>query len=115
MTQFGTYMYQMCKYVSVTTVSEDRAHMLTHASVYAGSYFGLSQIRGIAWRINVHHLDPSMDRNIRITRQLEEVLEPYCLIFKEVKEKRNIFHHNVFVKKRKPIQSTKKLWRGGSA
>jgi hypothetical protein len=34
------------------------------------------------------YLDPSMDRSIKIVRQLEQVFEPNHMMFKELKEKK---------------------------
>jgi hypothetical protein len=48
------------------------------------SYFGFILPR-VAPRIEVHHTDPSMDRSIKIVRQIEEVFEPYCMMFKKLK------------------------------
>jgi Sec-independent protein translocase protein TatA len=45
------------------------------------------QIRGIAARVKSYHLGPSMDRNIRIVRQLGTGLKPYHMILKEFKKK----------------------------
>jgi hypothetical protein len=36
-------------------------------------------------RIKINHSDPSVDMNIRIVLQLEQVFEPYHMIFRELK------------------------------
>jgi hypothetical protein len=50
-----------------------------------------------------------MDTSIRIVRLLEQVFEPYRIMFKELKEKRSSSHHKAFAKKRKTRQNTKTL------
>jgi hypothetical protein len=42
---------------------------------------------GVAPRIEVNHSDPSVDRTIKIVRQIEEVFEPYSMMFKELKRR----------------------------
>jgi hypothetical protein len=48
----------------------------------------VSQICGIAPRIKMHHSDFSLDRNVRIFRQLGQIFEPFCVIFRELKGKK---------------------------
>jgi hypothetical protein len=46
-----------------------------------------------------------MDRSIRIFRQLEQVFEPYCMMFKELKERKEAApHHKVSAKERKTLK-----------
>jgi hypothetical protein len=58
-----------------------------HSSLFAGLYFVVSQICGIAPRIKMHHSDPSMDRNVRMFRQLGQIFEPFFVMFRELKGK----------------------------
>jgi hypothetical protein len=44
--------------------------------------------RGVALRIKIHHSDPSTERSFKIVRQLENALEPYRMVFKELKGKK---------------------------
>jgi hypothetical protein len=41
--------------------------MYTHPSLFAGSYLMVSQIRGVAPRIQKHHSNPLLDRSISST------------------------------------------------
>jgi hypothetical protein len=53
--------------------------------------------------MKVPHLDPTIERSIRIFRNLEEVFKPRQMTFKELKEKiNNGTHQNVSTKKEKP-------------
>jgi hypothetical protein len=45
-------------------------------------------MRRAVQRIKIHHLGPSMDSSIRIVRQLEEVLVPYRMTFRDLKGKK---------------------------
>jgi hypothetical protein len=56
-------------------------------SLFVGFCFTVSQIYGVTPRIKISDSDPSMDRSIRIGRQLKQVFEPYDTLFKEVKVK----------------------------
>jgi hypothetical protein len=47
----------------------------------------VSQICGIAPKIKMNHSDPSMDRNVRIFRQLGHIFETFCVMFRELKGK----------------------------
>jgi len=60
----------------------------TYPSIFLGSYLAVSQICGVAPRIKIHYSDPSLDRSTRNVRQLEENLEPYRMMFKELEGKR---------------------------
>jgi hypothetical protein len=57
----------------------------SHPSLFVDSYFPVSQIRRDDPRITIHHSDPAMDRNTKIVRQLEQVFEAYCMMFKGLK------------------------------
>jgi hypothetical protein len=57
--------------------------------------------------MNIYHLDPSVDRRIKIVRQLEQVFDPYRMILKELKEKSSFYH--VCLQRK----TTKKLIGGG--
>lgn len=52
-------------------------------------------------RIKVHHLDPSMDRSIKIIQQSEQVFEPYHMMFRELKGEKSALYNNVSEMKRK--------------
>jgi hypothetical protein len=55
----------------------------------------------------------SMDRSIRIFRHLEQVFEPYCIMLKELKEKKKSSSpHSVSAKKRETLKNTKTLFSG---
>jgi len=43
-----------------------------------------SHIIRVAWRIKIHHSHTAVDRRIKIV-QLEQVFEPYRMLFKEMK------------------------------
>jgi len=45
-----------------------------HPSLAAGSYSESWQIRGVAQTIRIYNLDPSMDRSVKIVRQLRRVM-----------------------------------------
>ena len=80
----------------------------SHPSLFVGSYFPVSQIRRDDQRITIHHSDPAMDRNTRTVRQLEQVFEAYCMMFKGMKGGgggRSSSHS----KKRKTIKGTKRF------
>jgi hypothetical protein len=53
-----------------------------------------------------------MDRSIRIFRQLEQVFEPYRILFKELKERKSSSHHSVSAKKMETPKNTKTLFSG---
>jgi len=65
------------------------------------SLFAVSQIWGVAPRIKIHYSEPSMYRRIRIIRQLEQVSEPYSMMFKELKEHTRAAHITVFLQRKK--------------
>jgi hypothetical protein len=46
------------------------------------------------------HSDPSIDRSVKIIRQLEEVLERYSMMFKELKEKKETASIIIFLPQR---------------
>jgi hypothetical protein len=60
--------------------------MYIHPSLLVGSYFTVSQICRVTPTIKLHHMDPSMDRSIKIVQQLKQVFQPYHVMFKELKE-----------------------------
>jgi hypothetical protein len=64
-----------------------KLHLYTHPLLYDGSYFAVSQIRGIAARRQIYHSYPLVARSIEIVRQLELVIQPYYMIFNEWKGK----------------------------
>jgi hypothetical protein len=57
----------------------------TRPSLSAGSYFAVSQIHGAAPKIKIYTSGPAVCGSIEIVRQLEQDLEPYCVMFKELK------------------------------
>jgi hypothetical protein len=61
---------------------------------------------GSLQRIKIYHSDPSVDRSINVVRLPEEVFEPYCMTFKQLKEKRSGYH-KLSGKKRKTLRNTK--------
>ena len=83
----------------------------SHPSLFVDSYFPVSQIRRDDPRITIHHSDPAMDRNTKIVRQLEQVFEAYCMMFKGLKGGggRSSSYHSVSAKKRKTIKGTKRF------
>jgi hypothetical protein len=62
--------------------------MYTNSSLFAGSYYAVSQIRGVTQRNKIHQPGPSMARSITTVRQLEQVFEPHRVMFKELKKKK---------------------------
>jgi hypothetical protein len=50
-------------------------------------YTDPSHIIGVAWRIKIHHSDTPVVRRIKIV-QLEQVFEPYRMLFMEMKERK---------------------------
>jgi hypothetical protein len=65
----------------------------TYPSLFTGWYFAVSQIRGVAPRIKIHH----SDRSTRIVRQLEQVFEQYRMMFKDLKEKKEAAPISMFL------------------
>jgi hypothetical protein len=55
-----------------------------------GLNFMFLQILGVAPRIKIHYLDPTVDRSIKIVQQLEQVFEPYRVFFKELQEEKQL-------------------------
>jgi hypothetical protein len=53
--------------------------------VHSSLVFEVSQILGVATGIKIHYSDPSLDKSIRIVRQIEQLFEPYCVMCKELK------------------------------
>jgi hypothetical protein len=82
------------------TNTEDYLPAYSHPSRYAGSYSEVSQISWLALRIKIFHPHRSMDRSITIVRNLQQIFEYYCLIFKELKKKESP-SHDVTAKKKK--------------
>jgi hypothetical protein len=60
----------------------------THPTSFAGSYFAVSEIRGVDQRTKVQNPEPGMDGNIKIVPQLEKGFEPYSIMFKRLTEKK---------------------------
>jgi len=60
------------------------------------SFFAVSQICGFTPRVEVNHSYPAMDRNIKMFRQFEQVSEPCCMMFRELRGKNEA---TVFYKK----------------
>jgi hypothetical protein len=69
----------------------------SHLSLFVGSYFAASQVRGVGPRVKMHHTDPSVDTSINTARQLEQVFQPYRRIFKELKERQLQFPITIFL------------------
>jgi hypothetical protein len=70
-------------------VAYPRTFKYTHPPLFAGSYFvAVWQIPGVASRMQIHHSGPSMYRSIKIVRQIEQVFEPYRMMFKELEEEK---------------------------
>jgi hypothetical protein len=90
-------------------------NIITHPSLFACSYFAVSQIRGVALRMKMHDSDPSTDRSIKTVRQLEHTFEPYRMVFWELKGKGSSCHHNVCAKKMKTLNNYSRIFafRGG--
>jgi hypothetical protein len=84
----------------------------THPLLFAGSYFVLFQIHRVTRKIKMFHSDPSMDRSIKNVQQLEQVFEPHCKMFMELKEKISNSHDNVSAKKRKTLKILKVVFWG---
>jgi len=72
----------------------------THSTSFAGSYFAVSQIRGVAQRIKLHNPEPWMDRNIKIVPQLEKGFEPYSIMFKWLVEKKEAGPITMFLQRK---------------
>jgi hypothetical protein len=60
----------------------------THSSLFAGSYFAVSQILGVVPKVKIHYSVPSIARGIKIVRKLEFVFELYRVMLKEFLKKR---------------------------
>jgi antirestriction protein ArdC len=52
------------------------------------SFFAASQICGVAPRVKMYHSNSSMRRSIKMIRQLEQIFELFCMIFRELKGKK---------------------------
>jgi hypothetical protein len=89
MTSFGV---RQCPQ-NTTTDGNGIYTVCTRPSLFAGSYLAASQICGVAPRMKIHHSDRSICRRIRTVRQLQQVLEPYCLMLKSWREKRSSSNH----------------------
>lgn len=55
---------------------------VSHLSLFAGSYFAVLQIRRGAAGVKIHHPDRSIDRSSRTVRQLDQVFQTYCVMFR---------------------------------
>jgi hypothetical protein len=71
-----------------------------HPTSLAGSYFAVSQIRGVSQRIKVHNPEPWMDRNIKTVSQFEKGFEPHSIIFKGLKEKKEAGPNTMFLQRK---------------
>jgi hypothetical protein len=66
----------------VTQISQ-QAYSAVHSFLaFVGLYFMVLQICNNAPITKIYHLNPSIDRNIKIVQQLEQVFRPYCIMFK---------------------------------
>ena len=81
--------------------------LFTHSS-----FFAVSQIWSMDPGIKIRHSDPSIESNTKIIRQIEQIFEPNCMLFKELKEKRCSSHHSVSTKKIKTLKNTTTLFVG---
>ena len=80
--------------------------LYTHLSLFTGSYYAVSQIRGVAPRIKIHLSDPSMGRSIKIVRQLD--LEPHCVMFKGLRGRKGAAPITVFLRREEKHQKIPK-------
>jgi hypothetical protein len=55
----------------------------THPLLFAGLYLMVLRICMVTLNIKIHQSDPSVGGSIKIARQLKQVFEPYCMMFKE--------------------------------
>lgn len=55
----------------------------TRPLLFAGLYLMVSRICMVTLNIKIHQSDPSVGGSIKIARQLKQVFEPYCMMFKE--------------------------------
>jgi len=74
--------------------------MYSHPSLFEASKFAVSQIRGVAPRIQTFHSDTSMDKSIKIVPQLDQVLMPNSRTFKELKEKQEVDPYHSFLQRK---------------
>lgn len=65
------------------------------------------QVRGVVSEVKIHHLDPPVDRSIRIVWQLEQVLKPYHMMFKDMKGGKKQLPSQYFCKKKKSTKILK--------
>ena len=68
------------------------------------SFFAVSQICVFASSVKIYHSYPAMDRSIKMVRQLEQVSEPYCMMFRELggeKEVTKVLQKREKIKKKK--------------
>ena len=72
--------------------------------LYAGSYVAVLQTRGFAFRIKIHHSDPSVGQGRQNFRKLEQVCQPYCKMFREVEERKKQPISQRFYKDREKLQ-----------
>jgi len=71
----------------------------THLTLFTGPHFTDSQIFEVAPQIKVPNLDPAIDRSNRIVQPLRQVFEPYCIVFKELKEKKKQLPITMFLQR----------------
>jgi len=54
--------------------------LVSHSLFFMGLYFVFLQIHGVIQRIKAHHLDPSVDRSIRIVFALYHLISRSCAV-----------------------------------
>ena len=72
------------------------------------SFFAVSQICGFASSVKIYHSYPAMDRSIKMVRQLEQVSEPYCMMFRELGGGRKRSHNGSTKKRENKEEKEKK-------
>jgi hypothetical protein len=89
MTSFGVLQCPQ----NTTTDGNGIYTVCTRPSLFAGSYLAATQIFGVAPSMKIHHSDRSICRRIRTVRQLQQAMEPYCLMSKSWGKKSSSSHH----------------------
>jgi hypothetical protein len=87
-----------------------------HPLLFVGLYFAVSQVCRFTPRITIHPSYPLVKWSVRIVRQLNQVLKPFLVLFKELKERNKHLLSRLFVsaKKIKTPKNAKTLfWWGG--
>ena len=62
--------------------------------------------------IKIRHSDPSIESNTKIIRQIEQIFEPNCMLFKELKEKKMQLPSQCFYKEDKNTKKYDNIVRG---